>query len=178
MFDFLSCGFTSVLGGLLTSLLIAGCLLAYSTQFTRRGAIAPLSLVICFALFCALFFQTTLLYSAIGSKSVAMDFISACHLQFGNEINGAELKEQMMTLIRENPLISFFIDYADLEDFDWSQPIKSLRKVVAREYNWYMFRRIVWAVTFTAIALAGVLLTTNQNKSRRSSYHNDDFSFD
>lgn len=181
MFDFLSCGFGSVLGGLLTSLLISGGLLVYSTQYTKRGAIEPLAIVLCGILFCLLFFQTTLMYGAFSSKGIAMDFISALHLQFGGEINGTELREQMTTLIRENPLISFFIDYGDLEDFDWSQPIKSLRSVVAREYNWYIFRRVVWSFVFTAIAFGGILLTKDnrgRKRKRRSRVSDDISNFD
>ena len=168
MFEFLSCGFWSVLGGLLTSLVIAGGLLIYSTQYTKKGSIEPLPLVLCLLLFCLLFYQTTLMYGAIGSKSIALDFISACHLQFGDEIDGEELKSQMTTLIKENPLVSFFIDYGDLEDFDWSQPIKSLRKVVSREYNWYIFRRVVWTALFTGIAFVGIMLSANRNNNNRS----------
>ena len=183
VFDFVSSGFWSVLGGLLTSLVIAGTLLMYSTQYTKRGSIEPLPLVLCLLLFCLLFYQTTLMYGAIGSKSIALDFISACHLQFGEEIDGAELKNQMTTLIKENPLVSFFIDYGDLEDFDWSQPIKSLRKVVSREYNWYIFRRVVWTVVFTGIAFVGILLTSNgsggsKKRTRRSYDFDDDFNLD
>ena len=180
MFDFLSYGFGSVLGGLLTALAISGGLLVYSTQYTKRGAINPIALVICGLLFCVLFYQTTLMYGAFGSKSVVMDFISALHLQFGGEINGAELREQMTALIRENPLISFFVDYGDLEDFDWSQPIKSLRSIVAREYNWYIFRRIVWSIVFTAIAFGGIMLTSNSKRGRkhRSRSRVDDDVFD
>ena len=176
MFDFLSYGFASVLGGVLTALGISGGLLIYSTQYTKRGAINPIALIICGMLFCILFYQSTLMYGAFSSKNLAMDFISALHLQFGGEINGAELREQMTTLIRENPLISFFIDYGDLEDFDWSQPIKSLRGVVAREYNWFIFRRVVWSIVFTGIAFGCILLTSNQKRSRRrnSSYDLDD----
>lgn len=182
MFDFLSCGIGSVLGGLLTALVIAGGLLAFASQ-SRKGA-EPIALITCFVLFCLLFYQFTLMYAAIGSKSVAMDFISACHLQFGNDIDGVELKEQMTTLIRENPLISFFIDYGDLEDFDWSQPIKSLQSVVAREYNWYIFRRVIWSVVFTALSALIVALTLGSGKKsrrrRKSSYssHDDIFNFD
>ena len=177
MFDFLSSGFCSVLGGLLTSLVIAGTLLMYSTQYTKRGSIEPLPLVLSILLFCLLFYQTTLLYGAIGSKSIALDFISACHLQFGDEIDGAELKSQMTTLIKENPLVSFFIDYGDLEGFDWSQPIKSLRKVVSREYNWYIFRRTMWSVTFIGIAFAGIMLSmgrSHRSRKRKRSYSFDD----
>lgn len=181
MFDFLSCGFWSVLGGLLTSLVIACALLMYSTRYTKKGSFEPIPLVLSGMLFCLLFYQTTLLYGAIGSKDIALDFISACHLQFGDEIDGEELKSQMMTLIRENPLVSFFIDYGDLEDFDWSQPIKSLRKVVAREYNWYIFRRLVWSVIFFGIAFVGILLTSggsNRSRKRRSYDFDDDFNLD
>ena len=160
MFDFLSCGFGSVLGGLLTAILVAGGLLAFSTQFTKRGSVEPIALILCGILFCVLFYQMTLMYAAFGSKGIAMDFISALHLQFGHEINGVELRDTMTTLIRENPLIAFFIDYADLEDVDWTQPIKSLRDIVAREYNWYIFRRIVWSLVFTAIAFGIIFLTT------------------
>ena len=158
---------------------MAGGLLAYSSQYTKRGSVNPVALILCGLLFCVLFYQTTLMYGAIGSKGVALDFISALHLQFGGEIDGAELREKMTALIQENPLISFFIDYGDLEDLDWSQPIKSLRNVVAREYNWYIFRRVVWSIVFTAIAFVGILLTSNQKKSRmRRRYYDDDFSFD
>ena len=176
VFDIFSSGFSSLLGGLLTALIIAGALLLYSTQYSKRGAMNPIALVICVLLFCLLFYQTTLMYGAIGSKGVAMKFISALHLQIGDNINGVELRDRMTILIRENPMISFFIDYGDLEDFDWSQPIKSLRSVVAREYNWYIFRRVVWSVVFTVIALIGVMLTSNQKKSkRRIRYDEDDF---
>ena len=182
MFDFLSCGFWSVLGGLLMSLVIAGCLLAYSTQYTRRGAIEPIPLILSGILFCLLFYQITLMFGAFESKNFALDFISACHLQFGDDIDGEELKSQMTTLIRENPLVSFFIDYGDLEDFDWSQPIKSLRRVVAREYNWYIFRRIVWSIVFSGIAFVGVMLTSGSSrrsrKRRKSFGFDDDFDFD
>ena len=177
MLDFLSCGFWSILGGLLTSLVIAGVLLMYSTQYTKRGSIEPLPLVLCLLLFCLLFYQTTLMYGAIGSKSIAEDFISACHMQFGDKIDGEELKSQMTTLIRENPLVSFFLDYGDLEDFNWSQPIKSLRKVVSREYNWYIFRRIVWSVVFVGIAFVGIMLASSgshRSRKRRRSYSFDD----
>ncbi|MDE6561817.1 MAG: hypothetical protein K2K75_10585 [Muribaculaceae bacterium] len=177
MFDFLTCGFWSVLGGLLTSLVIAGVLLMYSTQYTKRGSIEPLPLVLCLLLFCLLFYQMTLMYGAIGSKSIALEFISACHLQFGDEIDGEELKSQMTTLIKENPLVSFFIDYGDLEDFDWSQPIKSLRKVVSREYNWYIFRRVVWTAVFTGIAFVGIMMSmgrSHRSRKRRRSYSFDD----
>lgn len=167
MFDFLSCGFSSVLGGLLTAILIAGCLLIYSVKLTKRGTVEPLTLVLCVILFCLLFYQTTLMYGAIGSKDIVMNLISACHLQFGNDINGEELKEQVTALIKENPLISFFIDYADIEDFDWSQPIKSLRDVVAREYNWYIFRRVVWSAIFTGITIAVIMLSSGGKGSRR-----------
>lgn len=181
MFEFLSCGFWSVLGGLLTSLAIAAGLLAYSTQFTKRGRLEPLLLILCFILFCLLFYQTTLMYGAFESKNFALKFISACHLQFGDQIDGEELKQQMTTLIRENPLISFFIDYADIEDFDWSNPIKSLRSVVAREYNWYVFRRVVWSLVFTAIAFFGIVISlgnSKKSKRRRRTYSDDDDLFD
>lgn len=171
--DIFSSSFGSLLGGFLTALVIAGALLVYSAQYAKRGSISPAALIICGVLFCILFYQTTLMYGAIGSKSVALKFISALHLQFGDNINGAELQERMTVLIRENPLISFFIDYGDLEDFDWSEPIKSLRSVVAREYNWYIFRRVVWSVVYTAIAFIGILLTSNQKKSRRHKYNFD-----
>lgn len=174
MFEFLSYGIGSVLGGLFTALIISGVLLAYSTSYTKRGAIDPIALIICGVLFCLLFYQTTMMYSAFDSKGVAMDFISALHLQFGNQINGDELREKMITLIQENPLISFFIDYGDLEDFDWSQPIKSLKSVVAREYNWYIFRRIIWSVVFSGLALVGILLTSNRKRSRRRRRYNDE----
>lgn len=177
MFDFLSYGFGSVLGGLLTSLLIAGSLVAYSTQFTRRGSVEPLPLAICGVLFCLLFYQLTLMYGAFGNKEITLDFISACNLQFGDEINGSELKSQVISMIRENPLILFFIDYADLESVDWSQPIKSLHSVVAREYNWYIFRRIVWSLVFTGIAFAFITLSFKNKrgfKKRKYSFSDDD----
>ncbi|MDE5849994.1 MAG: hypothetical protein K2H38_07620 [Muribaculaceae bacterium] len=182
MFDFIYCGFWSVLGGLLVSLVIAGGLLAYSTQYTKRGRVEPLPLVFCGILFCLLFFQMTLMFGAFKSKSFAMDFITACNFQFGDAIDGRELKSQMSILIRENPLVSFFIDYSDLEDFDWSRPIQSLRSVIGREYNWYIFRRIVWSVVFLAIAFVGVMMTSGgsrRSRRRRRSYSfDDDFDFD
>lgn len=183
MFNFLYCGFGSVLGGLLTALLISGGILAFSTQHTKRGGIEPIPLVLCAILFCFLFYQITLIYAAFSSKSVAMDFITACHLQFGGNIDGAELKEQMITLIRENPLISFFIDYSGLEDFDWSQPIQSFREVIAREYNWYIFCRIVWSIVFISIAIGGIIIFGGKRRKatmcRRSYREEDDiFNFD
>ena len=179
MFDFLSCSFGSVLGGLLTAILVAGGLLVFSTQFTKRGSIEPIALILCGILFCVLFYQITLMYAAIGNKGVAMDFISALHLQFGSEINGSELRDTMTTLIRENPLIAFFIDYGDLENFDWSQPIKSLRDIVAREYNWYIFRRIVWTLVFTAITFVIIFLTSvgGGKKRKRKITFDDEFDF-
>lgn len=181
-FEILSDGFCSVLGGLFTALIIAGGLLYMFTVNSRKG-LNPIALICCAILFCLLFYQTTLMYAAIGSKHVAMDFITACHLQFGENIDGAELKEQMVILIRENPLISFFIDYTDLEDFDWSQPIKSLRSVVAREYNWFIFRRVIWSVVFTTLSALIVALTSHSGKKRRRlrrpySSDNDIFNFD
>lgn len=171
MFDFLSCGFSSVLGGLFTAIIIAGGLLMYSTQTSKRGNIEPIPLIISGILFCLLFYQTTLMYAAIGSKSVAMDFINACHLQFGDEINGRELKEQMTMLISQNPLVSFFIDYGDLEDFDWSNPIQSLKSVVGREYNWYIFRRVVWGLVFTVISAVIIILTSGSSRKSRRRNH-------
>ncbi len=177
MFDFLSNSFGSVLGGLLTALLIAGGLLAYSAQYSRRGSLNPVAMIICALLFCLLFYQTTLMYGAFGSKATAMKFITALHLQLGDNIHGAELRDQMAMLIRENPLVAFFIDYGDLEDFDWSEPIKSLRSAVAREYNWYIVRRVVWSVVFIIIALVGIILASPKKKSKsRRRYDEDDFS--
>lgn len=181
--DFLSCGFWSVLGGLLTSLAITGGILAFTYQNSKRGSIELIQLILCGVLFSLLFFQTTLMYGALESKGFVMDLISACHLQFGNEIDGQELKQEMVKQIRENPLVSFFIDYADLEDFDWTQPIKSLRKVVGREYNWYIFRRIIWSVVFSGIAFVGIMLTTggshrSRKRRRRSYVFDDDLNFD
>ena len=186
IFDFLSCGFSSVLEGLCTALALSGGTLLISFRSSRRGTVEPISLILCCILFFILFYQTTLLYTAIGSKSIAMDFISALHLQFGQEINGAELQERMITLIRENPLISFFVSYGDLENFDWSHPITSLRDVVAREYNWFIFRRIMWSLIFTSITFIAVYFFNGKGKrnkrrsrtprsSRYSSADNNDY---
>ena len=167
MFDFLSCGFSSVLGGLFTSLVLSGGILLISFRASKRGTIEPVSLILCCILFFLLFYQTTLLYAAIGSKSLAMDLISALHLQFGHEINGEELQDQMTSLIRENPLISFFLSYGDLEQFDWSHPITSLRDLVAREYNWFIFRRIIWSLIFTTITFVIVYLLNGKGKNNK-----------
>lgn len=167
MFDFLSCGFGSVLGGLLTAIFVAGGLLVISIRNAKHNSIEPLPLVLCGVLFCLVFYQTTMIYAAIGSKGIVLDMITACHLQFGGEINGVELREQVNRLIEENPLISFFIDVTDLEDFDWSQPIKSLRSVVSREYNWYIVRRIIWSLVFIFIAIIGIMFCQNLKPQKR-----------
>ena len=156
MFDFLSCGFSSVLGGLFSSLVISGAILLISFRSSKRGAVEPISLLLCATLFILLFYQTTLLYAAIGSKSLALDLIRALQLQFGQEINGDELQENMMTLIRENPLISLFISYGGLEQYDWSNPITSLKDLIAREYNWFICRRAIWSIVFMPIAFITV----------------------
>lgn len=167
IFDFLSCGFSCVLGGLITALVLSGGILLISFRSSKHGTVEPVSLILCCILFFLLFYQTTLLYAAIGSKSMAMDFISTLHLQFGQGINGAELQERMTSLIRENPLISFFISYGDLEQFDWSHTITSLKDLVAREYNWFIFRRIIWSLIFTTITFVIVFLLNNGKKDKR-----------
>lgn len=184
VFDFLECGFVSLFGGFILSLLISGALLGYSTINIKRGSIEPIPLLVCITLFCLLFYHTTLMLGAIGSKNVVMDLIGAYHLQFGNEIDGSETKEYMVNLINENPLVSFFVDYADLEDVDWSHPIKSLQDVVGREFNSYIIHRIIWSLTFTAIAFVLVVFGSASNsrkskrKRRRSHRDEDIFSLD
>lgn len=168
VFDFLSCSFGSVFGGFITSIIISCGLVLFSAKNTKKGSLEPFPVICGFVLFCLLFFQTTLMYAAIGSKGIALDFVSACNLQFGGHIDGEELKHQMVMLIQENPVISFFIDYGDLEDFDWSQPIKSLRTVIGREYNYYILRRIAWIAAYILILGSIIVLSTSHGKKSRT----------
>lgn len=170
VFDFLSCSFGSVFGGFITSIIISCGLVLFSAKNTKKGSLEPLPVICGFVLFCLLFFQTTLMYAAIGSKGIALDFVSACNLQFGGQIDGEELKQQMVMLIQQNPVISFFIDYGDLEDFDWSQPIKSLRAVIGREYNYYILRRIAWIVVYILI-LGSIIVFSSFNGKKSGTRH-------
>lgn len=151
----------------MTSIIISCGLVLFSAKNTRKGSIEPLPLICACILFCLLFFQTTLMYAAIGSKGIALDFISACNLQFGGQIDGEELKQQMMVLIQNNPIISFFIDFGDLEDFDWYQPVKSLRAVIGREYNYYILRRIAWIVAFIVILGSVIIFSSYKGGNSR-----------
>lgn len=166
MFEFLSYGFGSVFGGLITALVISGILLCISFR-NSNGAVSPLALIGAFILFCLLFFQMTSMYCAINYKGLALKFITALNLQIGDQIDGQELKEKVSELVTQNPILLFFIDYADLEDFDWSRPIHSLRDVVSREFNWYIFRRILWSLLF--IVLFGGMMFLPSQGSKRSS---------
>lgn len=179
MFEFLSYGFGSVFGGLITTLVISGILLFLSFR-NSNGAVSPLALIGAFILFCLLFFQMTSMYCAINYKGVALKFITALNLQIGDQINGQELKEIVRNAITENPILLFFIDYADLEDFDWSRPIHSLRDVVSREFNWYIFRRILWSLLFI-ILFGGMMFIpyrgSGRNKRKRiySTFSEDEY---
>lgn len=166
MFEFLSYGFGSVFGGLITALVVSSLLLFISIKFSR-GVVSPLALIGAFILFCLLFYQTTSMYCAINYKGVAMKFITALNLQMGDEIDGQALKETVRDAITENPILLFFIDYADLEDFDWSRPIHSLREIISSEFNWYIFRRLMWSLLFIAL-FGGMMFLPSQGSKRRS----------
>lgn len=171
MFDFLSYGFGSVFGGFLTALAVSGAMLFLSVKSSRNGGLSPLALIVAFVLFCLLFFQFTSMYSAISYKGTALKFISGLNLQYGDNINGAELKELVGEAITQNPLLYFFIDYADFEDFDWSRPIHSLHSIVAREFNYYILRRLAWSLLFSLLGAAAIYFTgqSGNGKSRRRS---------
>lgn len=173
-FEILSNGFSSVLGGLFTALAVAGGLLYLLAVNSRRG-LQPIAAICCALLFCFLFYQTTLMYAAISEKSDVLNFISALHLQFGNQIDGETLRQTIVPIIEQNPVVSFFVDYTNLEDFDWSQPIVSARTAIAREFNWFIFRRIVWSAVFIIIFGGVALMTLGSTKrSRRLSNSYDE----
>lgn len=93
-----------------------------------------------------------------------MKLIAGINLQFGGDINGQNVKEEVAQMLTQNPLLTFFIDYADLVDFDWSHPIQSLRDVVSREFNYFILRRIAWSALFILIFGAPMFLLEGSSK--------------
>ena len=168
MFEFLSYGFGSVFGGLITALLISGLLLFISVK-KSAGKVSPLALIGGLILFCLLFYQMTSMYCAINYKALALKFVTALNLQVGNQIDGQELKETIETAITQNPILLFFIDYADLENFDWSRPFHSLHNLISSEFNGYIWRRALWSLLF--IGLFGGMMFIPENGKRRRMRH-------
>lgn len=151
MFDFLSYSFGSVFGGCITALIIAGTILFLSIKQSNSGELNPLAAISCVILFCLLFFQITWVYIAIGSKGLLQDLIGAIFLQWGDRMNGLELKETIENIIRDNPIFSFFIHYADLQSFDWSDPYSSLNNLINGQLNGFIVRRCLWSILFIVV---------------------------
>ena len=167
MFEFLTYGFGSVFGGLITALLISGLLLFISVK-NSSGRVSPLAMIGAFTLFCLLFFQMTSMYCAINYKGVALKFITALNLQIGDQIDGQELKQKVSELVSQNPILLFFIDYADLEDFDWSRPFHSLHKIIASEFNQYILHRALWSLLFICL-FGGIMFIPENGRKRKIS---------
>lgn len=178
MFEFLSYGFGSVFGGFLTSIIIVGGIVFFALSNSKKGQISPIGIIAAFILFCLLFYHSTEFFAAWNTKDFFVGLIGSMHTQFGGEINGQELSQQVHMLIAQNPVVSFFIDYGDLEDVDWEQPISSLKSIVAREFNYFMLHRVLWMLAFSAIFGFVIFKTTEASRSTRRkkarSYSNDD----
>lgn len=175
MFEFLSYGFGSVFGGLITALIISASLLLISIKYSD-GNVRPMALVGAVLLICLLFYQMTSMYCAIYYKGVAMKFITALNLQTGGNIDGKALEETIRGAITENPILFFFIDYADLQDFDWTQPIQSLRNIVSKEFNLYIFHRILWSLLFIVVFGGLMFIPSQRRKRRKRDYSFEDYS--
>lgn len=169
MFDFLSYGFGSVFGGFVTSVIIVGGVIVFATQYSRRSALSPLGIVCALILWGLLFFQTTSFYAAWGAKSEAVGLVSSLQMQFGDTIDGEAFGGEMRHLLRENPLLQYFVGQFDLSDVDWSNPIVSMKSVVAREYNYFMLRRLAWSLAF--IAIFGFVIVKTVTSSKRERKH-------
>ena len=176
MFDFLSYSFGSVFGGCITAIIIAGSVLCIAIKQSKNGEINPIAVICCLILFCLLFFQTTWVYIAVGSKGLLQDLIYAISLQFGDQIEGLGLKDTIEDIIKENPIFSFFIHYTDLQNFDWSNPYTSLNKLVIKEINGFILRRILWSLFFIVIFGASIWYlqtrSVNGKNSKRSTRQN------
>lgn len=175
IFDLLSYSFGSVIGGLITSLFIVAVLLLIAFKKSRKDNIEGWSIMCSIVLFCMLFFQTTLLYAATSCRNAALSFISTYQGHLGKIIDSEELKVNITELSSENPMISSFVDYTDLDQLDLANPLQPILDSINKQYNSFLFRRLMWSLSFIGILGAGIIFPsfsgTGKSCRRKSKYH-------
>lgn len=106
-------------------------------------------------LFCFNFYHFTSWYASLYAKSAIHEILAFLSLQYDGMID----KQLILNVIAENPIIGFFIGYADLEDIDWTRPIAGIAEVLDRELWYYGLHRFLWITLMSGIAFAGMWLT-------------------
>ena len=174
MFEFLSYGFGSVFGGLITALVISGLLLFVSIR-NSNGSVSPLALIGAFILFCLLFYQFTTLYDAVAAKKLILKYISLFHL---DDLTGEKLKAFLLYegIYNRNPLVINNI----LELLDPEKHYETLSELISNKLNWFIFRRILWSLLFI-ILFGGIMFIPyggsgrNKRKRKYSTFSEDEY---
>lgn len=181
MLEFLSYGFTSVMGGFLTSIALVFGIIFIGFRFSNnRFELSPLCLILSAILFCLLFYQTTCMYAYMSWKDDCVSFINSCLWQFGDNIDGEEFQSVMVSAINDNPLLAFIVNYVGLADFDWSQPITSLGEYISTQFDYMIIECIIWIIVFLAL-FGFLILRFSETKKRRKSFSyssNDEYNTD
>lgn len=127
----------------------------------------PLSYAIMVVLVPILSFHFSLLFGAFTVKGRVDDMESAA--SYALSATNMDSYEIVSKIKKKMPFVSYLVNLDDIEGDTAGEIAESLSEDAHSSLNWYIFRRILWSVVFSGLAVAGIIATMEGPvRSRRS----------
>ena len=179
LFDLLQFSFSSLIWGILITVV---CLILFFTLIRgwhKNETFTPISYLIGLVLFILLSFQCTLIMGAIKIVNISDFYASEIqqlmrhYFHDNQEVTLQQSQQIIEGLVDAYPVLGHFFQSGEFTGYTAAELPEVMRAEMCSFLRWFIFRRLLWCLTFVILGAVGVIWAMNsanrmQNNRKRA----------
>lgn len=184
LFDILRYSFSSIIWGILISVVCMGLFVFLIKGWYKDATFSPISYIVGALLFFLLSFQCVLVVGSLKIIDMSDEYESRISTTVDNvyspsdEVSLDQASDVINMIIDEFPILQYYIGGGEFSGYTAQELPHAIAQELRSFMRWYIFRRILWCLGFVTVGAVCVIKSMSKTKKLSSSNLRRPISYD